>query len=92
MDNAFAVLEDKVRRTAELVQSLRKQNASLQKELSRLKPQLEQARKAIESMEAKAGGPDAADLSRQLAALRQEREDVRRRLARVVETLDGLES
>ena len=106
MEDGFQVLEEKVRRTAELVTRLRGENEELKRELARLAPRLQEAEQRSAALEATlaeaearekppgaqvkgAGGAEA--LGREVEALQGEREEVRRRIARLVEVLDGLE-
>lgn len=96
MDDSFQVLEQKVRKAADLVTRLRKQNDELERVVADLRPKLERAEQRLALLEKEKGG--AADdvrkaeaLTRELKSLREEREEVRRRIGRLVEVLDGLE-
>jgi FtsZ-binding cell division protein ZapB len=106
MEDGFQVLEEKVRRTADLVTRLRGENEELKRELARLAPRLQEAEQKSAALEAtlgeagareKAHGGEAKEarraeaLGREVKALRDEREEVRRRIAKLVEVLDGLE-
>lgn len=92
----FELLEERVRRAADLVRKLRKENQALEEEVSRSKAGLREAEGRLGALErqrtASGGGEREVEaLSRDLAVLRQEREEVRRRVARLLETLDSLD-
>jgi predicted nucleic acid-binding Zn-ribbon protein len=94
MENGFELLEEKVRRAAELVKELRGENRRLQEEVQRHQGRLAEAERRMEGGERhrpadQAGKLDA--LKQEIQTLRQEREEVRRRIARLVEVLEGLE-
>lgn len=96
MDTSFDLLEEKVRRTAELVRRLRKENKGLEEDLGRVRVRLSEAEKTLQSLERERGTRDemagqAEALSKELKLLRQEREDVRVRIAKLVEVLEGLD-
>ena len=96
MDNSFDLLEEKVRRTVDLVKRLRKENKGLDDDLSRARSRLEQAEKALRSLEQARDAQGAQsgqveNLGKEIKVLRQEREDVRGRIAKLVEVLEGLE-
>jgi chromosome segregation ATPase len=115
--DTFSLLEEKVRKAADLVRDLkqrnqgferevpelRKRNQRLEEELPELRSRVQELQKALVAAE-KTPGPSSED-ARKLAAsdqelkelrkdrdgLRQEREEVRVRIARLMEILDGLE-
>jgi chromosome segregation ATPase len=96
MEDSFELLEQRVRKTAELVRRLRKDNRSLEEDLAKSRGRAQEAEKKLEALEKERSS--APDQGKQLEAaaselklLRQEREEVRRRIARLVEVLDGLE-
>jgi len=96
MENNFELLEDKVRKAVELVKRLRKENRDLQEELGKTRPRLQDLERKLEAAE-KHRGAATADagkteaLARELKDLRHEREEIRRRIAKLVEALDSLE-
>jgi predicted nucleic acid-binding Zn-ribbon protein len=96
MDESFQLLEEKVRRAAELLTRLRNENDELRSELGRLRPKLQETEKKVDGLE-KARSAGAAEsrqleaLGREVRGLREEREEVRRRISRLVEVLDGLD-
>ena len=96
MDDSFKLLEEKVKKAAELVRRLREENRGLSEELGRVRPRLSELEKSIQSLEKQRGA--SADETRKLEALaaevqrlRDERTEVRQRIARLVEVLDGLD-
>jgi septal ring factor EnvC (AmiA/AmiB activator) len=96
VENGFELLEERVRKAADLVKKLRKENKELEDELGPVKAKLVQAEKHLAELE-KQKGAQAAEvqkleaLSLELKGLHKEREEVRRRIAKLVEVLDGLE-
>lgn len=97
MDNAFDLLEQRVRRAAEALRRLQGENADLKKQLGRAEAGLQQAEKALGAAEKRQTAPLPAEaqkveaMGKELQALRKERDEVRARIARLVEVLDGLE-
>lgn len=97
MDNAFDLLEQRVRRAAEALRRLQGENADLKKQLGRAEAGLQQAEKALGAAEKRQTAPLPAEaqkaeaMGKELQALRKERDEVRDRIARLVEVLDGLE-
>jgi predicted RNase H-like nuclease (RuvC/YqgF family) len=96
MDEGFELLEEKVRKAAELVRRLRGENTRLEDDLGRARARLQAAEKKLSSLES---GPDApaADkkaaevLGQEVSGLRREREEIKRRIAKLVEVLDSLD-
>src|SRR5438445_12578076 len=94
MEDGFELLEEKVRRAADLVRELGGQNRRRQEELERQGAKLAEAERRIEGGERHRPADQAQKLEalrQELDEIRQEREEVRRRIARLVEVLDGLE-
>lgn len=96
MDNAFGLLEEKVRKAADLVKALRLENKSLEEDLVKARGKLHEAEKRLDARdrEAKAATGSAREiepLQRELKALQQEREEVRGRIAKLLEVLTGLD-
>ena len=82
------------RKTAELVKRLRAENKALEDELGRARGRVQEAEQKLQALERQAGTASAKGREREeqeLRALRQEREEVRRRITALVEILDGLE-
>ncbi len=96
MENGFELLEQKVRKAAELVRRLQGENKLLRTDLGQAQARFKEAEKRLQGTE-KRGGSSAEEgrqlevLGRELKALRQERADVRARIAKLVEILDGLD-
>jgi predicted RNase H-like nuclease (RuvC/YqgF family) len=96
MENGFEQLEGKVKKAADLVKRLRQQNQDLEQELSRVRPRLDDAEKSLASLQRDKGASaeqakklDA--LSKQVDLLQGEREEIKKRISRLVDVLDGLE-
>lgn len=96
VQDSFELLEEKVRRAAELVKALRHENKELEQQRRQAETRLKEAEKAFQALE-KQKGAAAADHKRvealdgEVATLRREREEIRKRIARMVEVLDELE-
>ena len=94
--NGFDVLEDKVRKATDLVKKLRKENEKLQGEVDELRPRLAKTEKQLADAEKKKGASadDAKrveELTAELAAIRKDRDEVRKRVAKLVDVLESLE-
>jgi uncharacterized protein involved in exopolysaccharide biosynthesis len=97
VENAFDLLEQRVRRAADALRRLQGENADLKEQLHRARSALERAEKALQAAEKHKGAPGAEEarraesLAHELETLRREREEVRSRLGRLLEALDGLD-
>ena len=97
MDNAFDLLEARVRRAAEALGRLQGENADLRKQVERAQAALHQAEKALQAAEKEQSGRDPADaqkvdaLEKEVQALQEDKEAIRDRIARIVGVLDGLD-
>ena len=97
MDNAFDLLEERVRRAAEALRRLQTENADLKKQLGRAQTALQQAEKALHAAEKQSAVSSPADaqrldtLQKEVQALRKDKDDIRHRIGRLVEVLDGLD-
>jgi predicted RNase H-like nuclease (RuvC/YqgF family) len=96
MEQGFDLLEEKVRKAAELVKSLRKENRGLEDDLVRAKSRLGEAEKrlaAIEKEQAVAAGRTAGAeaLEGEVKTLRRQRDEVKKRIERLVEVLESLD-
>lgn len=94
--NAFDVLEEKVRKAAETLKSLRRENQQLEKDRDKLRSSLQEMEKRVSGLEKqhKAAAADSGKLEalqEEVDGLRGERQEIRRRIARLVEVLDTLE-
>ena len=75
----FQALEDKVYRTIELYKSARDARSIAERDVSRLREQLEEREEEVES------------LRRELVALRKEREEIRSRVEKMLAQIDRME-
>ena len=94
MENGFDLLEEKVRKAAELVKRLRKDNKVLGESAAEARERLHEMEKRLAGLDrerAQASGGRETDLEREVKALRQQRDEVRQRIARLVEVLDNLD-
>ena len=96
MENGFEQLEAKVKKAADLVKKLRQQNQDLERELSRVRPRLDDAERSLASLQKEKGASaDQAKkldtITRQLEQLQGEREEIKKRIGKLVEVLDSLE-
>jgi predicted RNase H-like nuclease (RuvC/YqgF family) len=96
MENNFELLEDKVRKAVDLVKRMRAENKGLQDELGKSRPRLQELEKKLEAAD-KHRGAATADagkveaLTREIKDLRHERDEIRRRITKLVEALDALQ-
>lgn len=95
MQDGFELLEEKVRKAADLVKRLRRENKALEEDVTKSKWRVQEAEKRLQALEreaqqAGATNGDAQALQQELQALQQEREEVRRRISKLVEVLEGL--
>jgi predicted RNase H-like nuclease (RuvC/YqgF family) len=96
MEKGFALLEEKVKKAADLVTRLRRENGTLHDEAGRLKARVQELERAAHAAP-KERGPSPEEVRRvsaleqELKTLRQEREDIRGRIARLVDALESLE-
>ena len=96
MEDSFALLEEKVQKAADLVRRLRKENKTLTDEAARSKSALQDAEKKLVALQKeKAQTSDQSEavdkLRSEVGQLQKERTEVRNRIARLVELLEGLD-
>jgi len=96
MEDSFALLEEKVGKAADLVKRLRKENRTLESELTKVKTAALEADKKIQVLQkekaaAAEQNEDVAGLRKELDALKAERSEVRTRIGKLVELLEGLD-
>ncbi len=96
MENAFDQLEDRVKKAAEVVKRLRHENKTLQDELGRIRKHLQEVEKTVQAMEKGKGASTEETrrldaLGQEVKDLRAEREEIRRRIAKLVQVLDALD-
>jgi SMC interacting uncharacterized protein involved in chromosome segregation len=95
MDSAFDQLEDKVGKAAEALKRLRQENRALTEEVSRLRPRVQELEKAAPARDPGASAAEAkraAEKEEEIRGLRSERDEIRRRIAKLVQVLDALDS
>jgi chromosome segregation ATPase len=96
VDKGFELLEQKVRKAAELVKRLQAENKALGTQLAEAQSRLKQAVRDLDAAEKKREpSPEEAKkleaLQRELQDLRGEREEIKARVARLVEVLETLD-
>jgi len=96
VEDGFEQLEQKVKKAAEVVRRLQGENKELRAELVRAQGRIGEVERRLESADKRQAtsdddGPKLEALSREVRALRQEREEIRTRIARLVDVLDALE-
>jgi chromosome segregation ATPase len=94
MENGFDLLEEKVRKAAELVKRLRKENKALGESAEEARGRIREMEKLVAGLDrerAQASGGRDTDLEREVKALRQQRDEIRQRIARLVEVLESLD-
>jgi FtsZ-binding cell division protein ZapB len=93
MDDGFELLEEKVRKAAETVKRLREENEALEREKRDLRHRLDEAGKGAP---AKAAAPGDArrleSLAQEVKQLQHERDEIKKRIASLLDVLEGLES
>jgi chromosome segregation ATPase len=94
--DGFELLEEKVKKAAELVKKLRRENKTLEDDLTKARWKLQEAEKRLDAVEAEVKaqsgkGGDVLGLTAELQALKDEREEVKKRIAKLVDVLDGLD-
>jgi FtsZ-binding cell division protein ZapB len=94
MDDGFELLEEKVRQAAETVRRLREEKQAVERERNQLQHRLEESQKAGPGK----SGVSPADarridsLGQELKQMHQERDQIKKRIAALLEVLKGLES
>ena len=95
MEQGFDLLEEKVRKAAELVKRLRKENKGLEDDLAKANGHLQESEKKLSTLEKERAsaksGPDRDELQSEVKSLRQQRDEVRKRIERIVEVLESLD-
>ena len=97
MDKGFALLEERVKKAVDVVGRLKRDNAALQEEAGRLKLRVQELEKAAAQAAARERAPSAEEARRtagreqELKVLRQEREEIRSRISKLVDVLEALE-
>ncbi len=96
MENSFELLEEQVKRAAGLVRRLRDENRTLEQDVGQAKAALRDVEKRLVVLEKgrqapKARAKEIESLKGEIGSLRKEREEVRGRIEKVVETLEALD-
>jgi chromosome segregation ATPase len=96
VEKGFELLEQKVRKAADLVKRLQGENKALGAQLAEAQSRLKQAARELEAAEKRREpSPEEAKkleaLQQELQDLRGEREEIKKRVARLVEVLDTLD-
>lgn len=96
MEDSFQLLEDRIGRAAKRLKELQAETGSLRGALAEAQSRAEEAEKRLEETVAAGGDGDDASaemekLTREVQGLRAERKEIRKRLGRLVELLEGLE-
>jgi len=87
-EDSLAGLEERIQRAVELVQSLRRDKAAIEKQLAAALKSLSEAQEASQtSKEQKA---EITRLMLENETMRKERDNVRRRVERLLETIDNM--
>jgi predicted nucleic acid-binding Zn-ribbon protein len=89
METSFDKLEERVRKAADLVRTLRAENKELEAAATEARERLTALEKERKSAAADSG--KSAAMAKELKSLRQEREQIKKKIARVVEVLDDLD-
>ena len=87
-EDTLAGLEDRIQRAVELVQQLRREKTDLEKQLAATIRSLSEAQEASESSTAQKS--EITRLMLENEAMRKERDNVRRRVERLLETIDNM--
>jgi chromosome segregation ATPase len=94
MDDHFELLEHRVQKAAARLRELRAENASLRSEVQAASARAERAERAARAGDAQAPPAASDELTRARSELRQlgaEREEIRARVARLLELLERLD-
>jgi chromosome segregation ATPase len=96
VEKGFELLEQKVRKAADLVKRLQGENKALGAQLAEAQSRLKQAARDLEAAEKRREpSPEEARklevLQQEVQDLRGEREEIKKRVARLVEVLDTLD-
>ena len=96
MQDSFDILEEKVKKAAEVVKNLRRDNQSLDHQLKENKATLLEAERKLSALEAQTGD-DASSaakidgLTAEIETLKSERDQERTRVAKIVTLLESLD-
>ena len=88
MDN-LELLEERVRRVTDVIRALRHENDRLQARVQEAEDRLRKSSETIAALEEENRRGD--DLSRQLQMLQEERQEIRGRVSRMLETFSSID-
>lgn len=88
MDN-LELLEDRVRRVTEVIRGLRQENAQLAAQVKEAQDRLRKSNETIAALQEENRRGD--ELSRQLRLLQEERQEIRGRVSRMLETFSSID-
>lgn len=96
MQDSFDILEEKVKKAADLVRKLRKDNKSLDDQLKENKAKLADAEKKLAALEAQVGDVAGSaakvdELVAEIETLKGAQDQVRTRVAKIVSLLESLD-
>ena len=96
MQDSFDILEERVKKAAELVKKLRKDNKSLEDQLKESRARLAEAENKLLAFEQQlgdsAGNAARIDaLTAEIASLKSDQDQVRTRVAKIVSLLESLD-
>ena len=87
--DALEMLEERVQRVTDVVRALRRENQDLQARLREAEVRLRESAQAVAALEEQ--GRQGDEISRQLRLLQEERQEIRGRVVRMLETFSSLE-
>ena len=88
MDN-LELLEERVRRVTEVIRGLRHENAQLNAQVKEAQDRLRKSNETIAALQEENRRGD--ELSRQLRLLQEERQEIRGRVSRMLETFSSID-
>jgi predicted RNase H-like nuclease (RuvC/YqgF family) len=96
MQDSFELLEGRIRKAADLVKRLRHENVRLGEDLEKTRKKAAEAEKRVNAAGQREGSDPqmskrVEELDQEVAVLRHEREEIRRRIEKLVTVLDELE-
>jgi predicted RNase H-like nuclease (RuvC/YqgF family) len=96
VENSFKLLEDRIQRAAGRLKELQSENESLKADLGEAQGRADSAERELEKLAGEQGQGGAASkktesLSREVKALKKERQEVRARIQRLVDLLETLD-
>ena len=87
--DVLELLEERVRRATELIRHLRRDNSELKVQVKDTEEQLRKSQETLATLEAQ--GRQGDEITRQLQILKEERQEIRGRVTRMLETFATME-